>query len=156
VLVQTRREANPEIVPLGRIPGSKAFADTAVRADLETFPGVVILRLQGSLYFSTVNALRNHIWALIENNDLQIKAFILDFGMTYFSDLEGSDVLQSVKRGLDLKHIELLLAGVHDNVMGHLEDIGVDQVIGSSNFYKGIDDALEAFLMESAAIKGEL
>ena len=63
VYVATR----PPMPLLGREPGTQVFRDLAEHADDETFPGIVVLRLDGGLFFATAEALEDRIRALADD-----------------------------------------------------------------------------------------
>jgi len=152
VLLQTRRASHPEIAVLGRRPGSDTYASTADHPDYETFSGLVILLLHGPLYYATANALRNRIWTLTRNVDPPVQAVVLDLGTTYYADLDGTDVLRSIKKGLGINHIKFHLAEAPKEVLNLLETTGVDQVIGRANIYQSVDEAVQSFLSGQEAV----
>jgi MFS superfamily sulfate permease-like transporter len=78
----------------------------------------------------------------------------MDLGATYYVDLEGADVLQSIKKGLDIHHIKFHLAEVSKEVLHFLESTGVDRVIGRANICQSVDEAVQEFLHEEEAITG--
>src|SRR6478752_4154794 len=63
VYVTTR----PPMPVLGREQGTQVFRDLAEHDDDETFPGIVVLRLDGGLFFATAEALENRIRALADD-----------------------------------------------------------------------------------------
>ena len=51
---------------LGRERGTQVFRDLAENPDDETFPGIVVLRLDGGLFFATAEALEDRIRELAD------------------------------------------------------------------------------------------
>ena len=86
------------------------------------------------------------VWALTRNVDPPVQAVVLDLGTTYYADLDGTDVLRSIKKGLGINHIKFHLAEAPKEVLNLLETTGVDQVIGRANIYQSVDEAVQAFL----------
>src|SRR3954465_13421168 len=63
VYVTTR----PPMPLLGREPGTHVFRDIVENPDDETFPGIVVLRLDGGLFFATSEALEDRVRELAED-----------------------------------------------------------------------------------------
>jgi MFS superfamily sulfate permease-like transporter len=151
VLFQTRRMSHPEIAVLGRKPGSDTYASLTDHPDYETVPGLVILLLRGSLYYPTTDALRNRIWSLTSNNGTSVRAVILVLRMTYYANLEGADMLWSIKKGLDSININFYLVEASHDVLHLLETTGVERGIGRANVFQSVDGAVQAFLSKQDA-----
>src|SRR3954466_7772635 len=78
---------SPPIPELGREPGTQVFRDLSENDGDETFPGIVVVRLDGGLFFATGDAVEERIRALISQNGTQAHAVIID--------LEGVDLVDS-------------------------------------------------------------
>jgi len=61
LIVLIARSSGPDIPVLGRWPGTKVFHRLIENPDSETYPGLVIIRFDGPLYFATANALRDKV-----------------------------------------------------------------------------------------------
>ena len=66
VLWLVRRATSPDMPVLGRAPGSHVFREIDEHPDSEQFPGVLVLRLDGSLFFVTADALGDRIRELVQ------------------------------------------------------------------------------------------
>jgi MFS superfamily sulfate permease-like transporter len=53
VLLLIRGAAVPRVVPLGRVPGSRVYADRLANPGTEAVPGVLIVRVGGACFTST-------------------------------------------------------------------------------------------------------
>ena len=56
---------HPPRIPAGRQPGTQVFRELSEHPDDEPFPGVVVVRLDGGLFFATSDALEDRIRQLI-------------------------------------------------------------------------------------------
>ena len=54
---------HPRMAVLGREPGTQVFRDVVENPDDEQIPGVVVLRLDGGLFFATADALEDRVRA---------------------------------------------------------------------------------------------
>ncbi len=77
----------PGMPVLGREPGTQVFRDVTENPGDETFPGIVVVRLDGGLFFATADALEERIRALVAGADEPVHAVVLD--------LEGVDLVDS-------------------------------------------------------------
>ena len=59
----------PGMPLLGREPGTQVFRDVTENPDDETFPGIVVVRLDGGLFFATADALEERIRELVARED---------------------------------------------------------------------------------------
>jgi MFS superfamily sulfate permease-like transporter len=67
--------SNPEVQVLGRKRGTNVFRPgTAGHGDDETFPGLLMLRLQGTIFFANVGTLEGKLRPLIERADPKVVA----------------------------------------------------------------------------------
>ena len=137
--------SHPDIPVLGQKPGRDIYLSVADHPDYETYPGLVILRLHGPLYYPATNGLRDRLRELTMDVDPAVKEVILDLGETYYVDLEGADMLKSIWGELDNRDVELHLAQVQKKVLKFLAADKVDEVIGSDHIHASLAEAVEAF-----------
>ena len=64
---------HPRMPVLGREPGTQVFRDVVENPDDEQIPGVVVLRLDGGLFFATADALEDRVRALIQARRRQLR-----------------------------------------------------------------------------------
>ena len=91
VYVATR----PAMPLLGREPGTQVFRDIDENPDDETFPGIVVLRLDGGLFFATAEALEDRIRELIDARP-PLRALVLDLEGVNFVDSQGAAKLTEI------------------------------------------------------------
>jgi MFS superfamily sulfate permease-like transporter len=145
ILLLVRRASHPDIPVLGKKPGREIYLDVAEHPDFETYPGLVILLLHGPLYYPTTNGLRVRLRELTRDVNPPVQEVILDLGATYYVDLEGADMLKSIKAELENSHVELHLAQVQKDVFTFLTADKVDEIIGRNHIHESLEEAVEAF-----------
>ena len=74
---------------LGRERGTQVFRDLDEHPDDETFPGVVVLRLDGGLFFATAEALEERVRAFTDEAP-PLEALVLDLEGVNFIDSQGA------------------------------------------------------------------
>jgi sulfate permease, SulP family len=141
VYVTTR----PPMPVLGREHGTQVFRDLAENADDETFPGIVVLRLDGGLFFATAEALETRIRGFADA-DLPTSAIVLSLEGVNFVDSQGAAKLQELHAFAEANGIELRLARVKPQVRTVLEADGIVDLIGADHIHGNVYRAVEAQL----------
>jgi MFS superfamily sulfate permease-like transporter len=81
--------SRPPMPLLGREAGTQVFRDLDENPDNETFPGLAVLRLDGGLFFATVEALGDRIRGLAEDGP-HLRALVFDLEGVDFVDSQGA------------------------------------------------------------------
>jgi high affinity sulfate transporter 1 len=133
----------PSMPLLGRQPGTQAFRELAEHPGDEQFPGVVVLRLDGGLFFATSDAVEDRVRE-VSLSSPGTTAIVLDCGGVDFIDSQGSAKLREIAELTEQSGITLRLARVKPAV---LEVLGRDDVverIGPANFHPNVDQAVSS------------
>ena len=138
------RASTPGMPVLGRVTGTKVFRDVSNYSDADTYPGLVIVRLDGPLYFATAQGLRQRIRSLTVDADPAVEAVILDMEACSIIDLEGSDELGSLAKELSETGVTLSLARTKTGIRQTLDHDGVIDIIGAENLYDHVYGAVAA------------
>jgi SulP family sulfate permease len=96
LLVLIARSSRPDIPVLGRWPGTKVFHRLNENPDSETYPGLVIIRFDGPLYFATANALRDKVREVTTDVAPPVTMVLIDMEGVNYIDLEGCDMLNEI------------------------------------------------------------
>jgi len=133
---------------LGREPGTQAFRELEEHPADEQFPGIVVLRLDGGLFFATSDALEDRVRdAALSTPD--ITGMVLDCEGIDFIDSQGSakmgDILELTKQA----GVTLRLARVKPAVHDLLKRDGVLDRIAESRAHESVDQAVEAQIREN-------
>jgi len=133
---------------LGRVPGEKIYLGLENFPEGETYPGLLILRFDGSLYFANAPDAANELRAAVEMSDPSPKIVLID-GES-INGIDATAIIQMEELVDELKRsgIELKFARVRSNVMEVVERTGLVETVGSHNFYISIQDAVDAYLVE--------
>jgi SulP family sulfate permease len=137
---------SPDMPELGRAPGTHVFRELEAHPDDERFPGLLVLRLDGALFFVTADALGDRIRELGLAAAPPLTAVVFDCKSVNFVDSQGSEKLGEL---VDLAHasdISFRLARVHPSVLEVLARDGVLDRIGAGNIHEDVNDAVAAQL----------
>jgi high affinity sulfate transporter 1 len=134
----------PPMPLLGREPGTHVFRDLVENPDDETFAGIVVLRLDGGLFFATAEALEDRIRALADDGG--IAALVLDLEGVNFIDSQGSAKLTEIHELAETDGVTLRLARVKPQVRAVLEADGVVDRIGADHIHGNVQRAVRTQL----------
>jgi SulP family sulfate permease len=135
----------PRMPLLGREPGTQAFRELDDHPGDEQFPGIVVLRLDGGLFFATSDALEDRIREVALSTP-GITGIVLDCEGIDFIDSQGSAKMREILELTEQAGITLRLARVKPAVREVLERDGVLDRIGADHVHGNIDQAMAALL----------
>ena len=138
----------PPMPLLGREPGTQVFRDLDENPADETFPGIVVLRLDGGLFFATAEALEDRLRALTEEGDGR-RALVLDLEGVNFVDSQGAAKVTEIHQLTEADGVTLRLARVKPQVLAVLRADGVVDRIGADHIHGNVHRAVEAQLASS-------
>ena len=130
---------------LGREPGTQVFRDIEENPGDETFPGIVVLRLDGGLYFATTEALEDRVRTLAEDGDGR-RALVLDLEGVNFVDSQGAAKLTEIHQLTEVDGVTLRLARVKPHVLAVLQADGIVDRIGAEHVHGNVYRAVESQL----------
>ena len=134
----------PPMPLLGREAGTQVFRDLDENPADETFPGIVVLRMDGGLFFATAEALDERIRELARDGDQ--RALVLDLEGVNFVDSQGAAKLTEIYELTTADGVELRLARVKPQVYAVLEADGIIDRIGADHIHGNVHRAVEAQL----------
>ena len=149
--VLVARCSKPEIPTLGRLPGTKVFHRFDQNPNSETYPGLVILRFDGPLFFANANALRDKVRSATLDRDTPVNTILIDMEGVDYIDLEGSDMLGEITKDMKNIGITIHLARLKQAVRSMLERDGVDRIIGRDHIHDRVFGAVETITAMMAA-----
>jgi len=133
----------PPMPLLGRQPGTRAYRELADHPDDEQVPGVVVLRMDGGLFFATSDALEDRVRE-VSLSSPGTSAIVLDCGGVDFIDSQGSAKLREIAELTGQAGITLRLARVKPAVRELLGRDGVVELIGPDNIHANVDQAVSS------------
>jgi SulP family sulfate permease len=129
------RSSRPHISSLGRVLGVPgAYSDLTRHPGNIPVPGVLIVRIDGQVYYANALTVRDRVKAMIAEMESPPRAVIFDFGAQEMIDVTSRDIARGLTKELHGNGIEVCLADVHAPVleiggkMGLLETVGQDRV----------------------------
>jgi SulP family sulfate permease len=143
LLLLIARSSQTSVRPLGREPTSGVYHDLADQEGLETIPGVLVVRIDGPLFFADAARFRSRVRELARENG-PLQAVIIDAECIFLTDTDGADILTQLARELRAQGTALVLARVHPSSLELWRRAGVIDAIGSDGVYESVADAVDA------------
>ena len=130
---------------LGQLPGTEAYRDVRRHPEAITFPGLLIWRGGGDLFFASIGHLDEGLKAALAASRPPAKHVLLDADSVNFVDTTGCDAALSTIKELQSQGITFAFARVRDEVRERMRLGGIEAVVGPANFYERVTDGLRAW-----------
>ena len=145
----------PRMPLLGREPGGQAFRELDEHPGDEQFPGVVVLRLDGGLFFATSDALEDRVREVALSAP-EITGIVLDCEGIDFIDSQGSAKMREILDLTEQAGVALRLARIKPAVRELLARDGVLDRIGDDKTYDEVDQAVAAQMAAQGGSRADL
>jgi MFS superfamily sulfate permease-like transporter len=142
----------PRVLVLGQAPDADTDEDIRFRnverhPECETFPGLVIVRFGGELFFANATYLRNTLRGLLVVADKPIEEVILDAAAMPRVDTTAADVLRDLVDELARDGTTIVMARASFDLRTDLERFGLegriefaDSISHAVNSFRGLDE----------------
>ena len=141
-----RRLSVPQHSVLGRIPGSRNFADVERYPESEQIPGLLIFRPNGMLFFANANRVRNELRKEVKRAAKPLRAVVLNLETCPGMDVTSLEMLEELRNELRESDIDLFLVRVADPVLDLFGRSGFLECLGERRIFPGINVAVKEFL----------
>jgi high affinity sulfate transporter 1 len=139
------KSSRPHVSSLGRVPGVPgAYSDLARHPENIPVPGVLIVRLDGQLYYANALTVRDRVKAMVADMETPPRAVIFDAASQNEIDVTGTDVLKGLLKELRGKGIEVYVAEVHAPVLEYGRQTGLLEAFGEDHVFPTVDAAVRA------------
>src|SRR6516165_8618562 len=137
--------SHPQGAVLGQFPGEEAYRDIRRHPEAITFPGLLIWRIGGELFFASIGHLDAGLKAAVVASRPAAKHVLLDADSVDFIDTSACDALLNSIKELQSQGITFAFVRVRDEVRERLRLAGIEAVVGSTNFYERVTDGVRAW-----------
>ncbi|MGD0312025.1 MAG: sulfate permease [Acidimicrobiales bacterium] len=138
----------PPMPMLGLEAGTQVFRELEQHPADEQFPGVVVLRLDGGLFFATSDALEDRVREVALSTP-DITGIVLDCEGIDFIDSQGSAKMGEILELAKQAGVELRLARMKPAVQEVLRRDGFLELIGEARTHGNVYRAVEAQILSS-------
>jgi len=142
---------NPTMPVLGRKPGSQVFRSLDEFPDGRTYPGLLVMRFDAGLHFSSSDALEDRLRVLADEADPPLHTAVIDFEGVNFIDSQGSAKIAEIVELGEARGVEVRLTRVKPHVYGMLRRDGVIDMLGEDKVYGNVYEAAADRIADTAA-----
>ena len=146
------RASAPHIAVIGRIPDSEHFRNVE-RHGVETIPGVLLLRIDESLFFGNLSAVESRLTLELDKAP-QTRDVVLIMNAVNRVDTTAMEVLNDLNRDLGGRHIRLHLAEIKGPVQDRLQRSPLWPAL-SGQVFLSVNDAFEALRQRQEQLEPE-
>jgi sulfate permease, SulP family len=136
---------HPQGAVLGQLPGTEAYRDVQLHPEAATFPGLLIWRVGGDLFFASVGQMRVSLNKSLAEIRPPVRRVLLDFSSVSFIDVSACDELLAVIKELRSRSVTIAFARVRDAVRENMRLGGIEAVVDSANFHERITSGVHAW-----------
>ena len=135
------RTMKPRVAILGRHPDG-TLRDAKVH-DLPTSEHIIAVRFDGSLYFANVPLFEDAILEAIANHPKAKFILVVGDGINQL-DASGEEIIHHLVQASRENGVTMVFSGLKQQVLQVMQNTGLYSYIGAENFYRTVDNALEA------------
>jgi high affinity sulfate transporter 1 len=139
------RASHPHGAVLGQVPGVEAYRNVERHPEAITFPGLLIWRPGGDLFFASIGHLGDGLKAALAASHPPAKQVLVDAEAVNQIDISACDTLLNNIRELQGHGITVAFARVRDQVRDRMRLGGIEALVGSANFYERVTDGVRAW-----------
>ncbi len=137
--------ANPPVYVLGRKPGSNVFRPRSKEhPEDETFPGLLLLRLEGRVFFVNAQRIAEKMRALIE--DAKPKVVAVDLSAVFDMEYTALKMLTEGEKRQRERGVALWLVGLNPEVLAMVQRSSLGKVLGREQMYFNLEIAVAKYL----------
>ncbi len=144
------RTSHPRGAVLGQLPGTEAYRDVRRHPRAITFPGLLIWRPSGDLFFASIGHVGEELKAALAASRPPAKQILVDAESVNLIDVSACDVLLTIVQNLHGQGTTFAFARVRDEVRERLRLGGVEAIVGAANFHERVTDGVRAWQQREA------
>jgi sulfate permease, SulP family len=133
----------PSMPILGRKPGTQVYRALDEHPGDETDPGVVVVRIEGGVFFATAGPLDERVRTIL-GSEGAVRTIVLDLAGVTFVDSQGAAKIGELRGLADAEGVDLRLARLKPDVAEVLAADGVIDLIGPDRIHGRVQGAVAA------------
>ena len=146
------RSSRPHAAVLGRVPNETTYSDMARHPENETFPGLLIFRLDGQLFFANAGFAVDRLNELLSVMQPSPRVVVWNMESTTDLDVTAAETLVRLVHTLRDSGRDLVFARVGSRVIDVFRRCGMLDVLGEDHLFLTVDGAVEDCLHSRLAV----
>jgi high affinity sulfate transporter 1 len=144
VVALAYQTADPPVRELGRKPGTNVFRPrSAEHPEDETFPGLLILRLEGRVFFLNVERIAEKMRALV--NEAKPKVVAIDLSGVFDLEYTALKVLIEAEKRQRERGVSMWLVGLNPEVLSMIQRSSLGKVLGRERMHFSLELAVAKY-----------
>jgi high affinity sulfate transporter 1 len=144
ILTLLAQADRPPVYAMGRKPGTDVFRPLGDHPDDDTFPGLLITRTEGRLFFANASWVIDKLWPLIHQVSPQV--LVLDCAAIPDITYTALKSLTEFEGQLSEAGISLWLAALNATPLHVIERSPLGATLGHERMYFNLEQAVEAYM----------
>lgn len=140
LLLLIKATSSPYVAFLGRIPGTSRYSDLERHPDNEKIEGVLIVRIESSIFYFNVENIKERLWEKIDNDANPLRTVVLDLSSSPKIDMAGARFLKQLFIDLKSRNISLKIAEARSEVRDTLRSENLEALLGHISRGTSVDD----------------
>jgi high affinity sulfate transporter 1 len=150
-----QQTADPPVRVLGRKPGTNVFRPRSEEhPDDETFPGLLMLRPEGPVFFANVGRLMEKIRPLMEEAKPRVMA--LDLGGVPDIEFTGLKMLAAAEQRARERGVSVWLVGLNPEVLSVIQRSSLGKLLGRERMHFSLELAVAKYLASAGPAEAPL
>ncbi|UCC53566.1 MAG: SulP family inorganic anion transporter [Anaerolineaceae bacterium] len=133
---------------LAKVPGQEIYRSLENNPEGETYPGLLITRFEGSLFFANAPDMADEIRYGVEVTEPSPRVVLVDFESITEVDATALITLSELNEEMERAGTDLRLARVRAHVLDLMRTTELDEEIGPVYIYDSVHAGVDAFLAE--------
>ncbi|NCF65131.1 MAG: sulfate permease [Chloroflexi bacterium] len=133
---------------LGKVPNTVVYRSLDHYPEGETYPGLLIIRFDGTLFFANAHDFVTAVRQAIAATDPPPKVVLVDAESINDIDATAVITLREFQEQLQQTGVEMRFARVKTDVMQVAERGGLERAVPFEHFYPSVQAAVDAYLAE--------
>ena len=146
------RGSRPHAAVLGRVPNEKTYSDVVRHPENVTFPGLLIFRLDGQLFFANAGFVVDRLNELLSVMRPTPRVVIWNLESTTDLDVTAAEALIRLVHDLRDSGRDLVFARVGSSVLDVFRRSGLLGLLGEDHFFLTVDGAVRDCLHSRLAV----
>ena len=136
---------NPPVYTVGRKRGTNVFRPPShEHPDDETWPGLLILRTEGRIFFANAQRVGDQMWPLIES--ARPRVVVIDCSAVIDLEYTALKMLAEAEEKLREDGVTLWLAELNPEVLAMVRRSSLGKVVGNARLFASLDAAVAAYV----------
>jgi high affinity sulfate transporter 1 len=144
--------ADPPVRVLGRKPGTNVFRPRSPEhPEDETFPGLLILRLEGRIFFLNVERIAEKMRAIVK--EAKPKVVVIDLSGVFDLEYTALKMLIEAEKRQRERGVSMWLVGLNPEVLSMIQRSALANILGRERMHFSLELAVAKYLASNVAEK---